>query len=212
MPARKSEPIIASARTLFLERGYDGTSLDDVAAASGVSKTTVYSNFRDKQTLFARVLDEATSRADAIHADLHAPLGGDEPVEDRLREFGRNLVAGVLQPDVVALRRLAVTEALRFPALAATYWDRGPAPTVALLTEALTACRDRGELDLDDPAAAALGLAYGLTGPPQDRALLTPDSPMTAAEVDAHVAHVVATFTRAYAPPLGHDHEDPSRS
>jgi TetR/AcrR family transcriptional regulator, mexJK operon transcriptional repressor len=200
MPARKSEPIIASAKKLFLERGYDGTSLDDVAAASGVSKTTVYSNFQDKETLFARVLDQATSRAEAIHAELHAPLVGDGPVEDRLREFGRRLLAGVLQPDVVALRRLAITEALRFPALAATYWDRGPAPTVALLTEALTACRDRGELDLDEPAAAALGLAYALTGPPQDRALLTPDSPMTDAEVDAHVDHAITTFVRAYAP------------
>lgn len=199
MPARKSEPIIASARTLFLERGYDGTSLDDVAAASGVSKTTVYSNFHDKETLFARVLDEATSRADEIHTAVHAPLDGEEPVADRLREFGRRLVTGILQPDVVALRRLAVTEATRFPALAATYWDRGPAPTVAMLTEALTRCRDRGELDVDDPGAAALGLAYALTGPPQDRALLTPDSPMPAADVDAHVDHVVAAFVRAYA-------------
>lgn len=200
MPVRKSEPIIASATRLFLERGYDGTSLDDVAAASGVSKTTVYSNFRDKQTLFTRILDQITARAEEVLTQLHAPLGGEEPVADRLREFGRRLVAGILQPDVVALRRLAVTEALRFPALVATYWDRAPARTVALLTEALAACRERGELDLDDPAAAALGLAYALTGPPQDRALLTPDSPMPAAEVDAHVEHVVTTFVRAYAP------------
>lgn len=200
MPARKSEPIIASARALFLERGYDGTSLDDVAAASGVSKTTVYSNFRDKETLFARVLEEVTARAEAILTRLHAPLAGDDPVEVRLREFGDRLVGGVLQPDVVALRRLAITEALRFPALVATYWDRGPGRTVALLAEALSTCHDRGELDVGDPATAALGLAYALTGPPQDRALLTPDSPMTAAEVDAHVGHVVTAFVRAYAP------------
>lgn len=201
MRPRKSEAIIASARELFLARGYDGTSLDDVAAASGVSKTTVYSNFADKEALFGQVLDGATERAAEIMARMSAPLDGDGPLGDRLRAFARQLVAGVLRPDVVALRRLAVSEATRFPALASRYWDRGPGSTVRLLAEALRRAHDRGELAVDDPDAAAWCLAYTLTGPPQDRALLKPDLPMTDAEITTHVDHAVRAFVRAYAVP-----------
>jgi TetR/AcrR family transcriptional repressor of mexJK operon len=199
MAGRKGALILDTARQMFLERGYDATSLDDVAAASGVSKTTVYSNFADKEGLFSAVVLAVTERAEQIISELAATLSTDEPLPARLTAVARALAYGVLNPAVVQLRRLAIAEALRFPGIVTAYWERAPARTLALLTESFTQLTARGELDIDDPAVAAAIFAYAVLGPYQDQALLQPDRPLARADLDQHVGQVVAAFLRAYA-------------
>jgi TetR/AcrR family transcriptional regulator, mexJK operon transcriptional repressor len=198
MAARKGPLILDAARQMFLERGYDETSLDEVAAASGVSKTTVYNNFGDKEALFRAVVLAVTEHAEQIIADLASILRGPEPAAERLARAARALAYGVLSPAVVQLRRLAISEALRFPGIISEYWDRAPARTLALLAESFAAMTAAGELGIDDPAAAARFFAYAVLGPHQDRALLQPGRPPTRAELDEHVSVVVAAFLRAY--------------
>ena len=200
MAGRKGALILDTARQMFLDRGYDATSLDDVAAASGVSKTTVYNNFEDKETLFRAVVLAVTERAEQIISELGATLRGDEPVAARLTAVARVLAYGVLNPAVVQLRRLAISEALRFPDIVTAYWDRAPARTLALLTESFAQMAAQGELDTGDPAAAAALFAYAVLGPHQDQALLQPNRRLTRSDLDEHVDHVVAAFLRAYAP------------
>jgi TetR/AcrR family transcriptional regulator, mexJK operon transcriptional repressor len=204
MAGRKGALILDTARQMFLERGYDATSLDDVAAASGVSKTTVYNNFKDKEGLFSAVVLAVTERAEQIISELAATLNADVPLAARLTAVARALAYGVLNPAVVQLRRLAIAEALRFPAIVTAYWERAPARTLALLTESFTQLAARGELDIDDPAAAAAIFAYAVLGLYQDQALLQPDRPLARADLDQHVGQVVAAFLRAYAvtPPV----------
>ncbi len=199
MAGRKGALILDTARQMFLERGYDATSLDDVAAASGVSKTTVYNNFQDKEGLFSAVVLAVTERAEQIISELSATLSGDEPIAGRLTAVARALAYGVLNPAVVQLRRLAIAEALRFPGIVTAYWERAPARTLALLTESFTQLAARGQLDIDDPAAAAAIFAYAVLGLYQDQALLQPDRPLARADLDQHVGQVVAAFLRAYA-------------
>jgi TetR/AcrR family transcriptional regulator, mexJK operon transcriptional repressor len=200
MAGRKGALILETARQMFLDRGYDATSLDDVAAASGVSKTTVYNNFEDKEGLFNAVVLAVTERAEQIISELGPMLSQDGPLAGRLTAVARALAHGVLNPAVVQLRRLAIAEALRFPGLVTAYWDRAPARTLALLTEAFTNLAARGELAVDDPASAAAIFAYAVLGPHQDQALLQPDRPLARADIDEHVDQVVAAFLRAYAP------------
>jgi TetR/AcrR family transcriptional regulator, mexJK operon transcriptional repressor len=198
MAARKGPLILDAARQMFLERGYDETSLDDVAAASGVSKTTVYNNFGDKEALFRAVVLAVTEYAEQIITELGSILRGPEPAAERLTLVARTLAYGVLSPAVVQLRRLAISEALRFPGIVSEYWDRAPARTLALLTESFATMAARGELDVDDPAAAARLFAYAVLGPAQDQALLQPGRRPARAELDEHVGAVVAAFLRAY--------------
>jgi len=200
MAGRKGALILETARQMFLERGYDATSLDDVAAASGVSKTTVYNNFEDKEGLFSAVVLSVTERAEQIISELGTALRGDEPVAERLTSVARALAYGVLNPAVVQLRRLAISEALRFPDIVTAYWDRAPARTLALLTESFTQLAAQGELDTDDPASAAAIFAYAVLGLHQDQALLQPSRPLARADLDEHVGKVVTAFLRAYAP------------
>ena len=200
MAGRKGALILDTARQMFLERGYDATSLDDVAAASGVSKTTVYNNFRDKEGLFSAVVLTVTERAEQIISELAGTLDTDEPLAARLTAVARALAYGVLNPAVVQLRRLAIAEALRFPGIVTAYWERAPARTLALLTESFTQLAARGQLDIDDPAAAAAIFAYAVLGLYQDQALLQPDRQPGRGDLDQHVSQVVAAFLRAYAP------------
>lgn len=200
MAGRKGALILDTARQMFLERGYDATSLDDVAAASGVSKTTVYNNFEDKETLFRAVVLSVTERAEQIISELGATLGGRDPIAGRLTAVARVLAYGVLDPAVVQLRRLAISEALRFPDIVTAYWDRAPARTLTMLTESFAQMAAQGELDTGDPAAAAALFAYAVLSPYQDQALLQPNRQLTRSDLDEHVDHVVAAFLRAYSP------------
>ncbi|MCC6595535.1 MAG: helix-turn-helix transcriptional regulator, partial [Rhodanobacteraceae bacterium] len=54
----KRAAILAAAKRLFLDHGFEGTSMDSIAAEAGVSKLTVYSHFRDKETLFTAAIRE----------------------------------------------------------------------------------------------------------------------------------------------------------
>src|SRR6202044_1554954 len=198
MAARKGPLILDAARQMFLGRGYDETSLDDVAAASGVSKTTVYNNFGDKEALFRAVVLAVTEHAEQIIMELGSILRGPEPAAERLTLVARTLAYGVLSPAVVQLRRLAISEALRFPGIVSEYWDRAPARTLALLTESFATMAARGELDVDDPAAAARLFAYAVLGPAQDQALLQPGRRPARAELDEHVGVGGAACLRAY--------------
>src|ERR1700712_1017939 len=60
--ARRDERLIAVATRLFMERGFDATSIDAVAETAGVSKPTVYARYRDKRDLFTAVLRATIQR------------------------------------------------------------------------------------------------------------------------------------------------------
>lgn len=200
MRERKSAEILAAARELFLRNGFAATSIAAIASAAGVSKATVYSNFADKDALLITLLDSITTEATGILQHATAGLEGDATLRERFVAVGTALVAGVLRPEVLSLRRLAIAQASAFPKPVGEYWRRGPAATIELLTAHLERMHAAGELLVPDAHEAASQLAYALVGPLQDRALLSPAEPApTKAAVDAHVESTVDAFLRAYA-------------
>ena len=68
-----------AATKVFLERGFNGATLDDIAAEAGFSKGAVYSNFDDKDALFLALVDEEFARRlDLLRAALDEPDAGAE--------------------------------------------------------------------------------------------------------------------------------------
>src|ERR687888_464863 len=67
---RKRQAIMEAATQLFLENGYTGTSMDQIAARAMVSKLTVYKNFADKQQLFAAMTMTVAQAVDRRGAAL----------------------------------------------------------------------------------------------------------------------------------------------
>ena len=80
-PEQRRKLIVDAAGRLFGERGYDGTRLDDVAAAAGVTKPVLYRHFDGKTALYLALL--ARHRADLATFAGAVPAAG--PLEQRLR-------------------------------------------------------------------------------------------------------------------------------
>src|ERR1700692_185012 len=122
---RKRAAILGAAQQVFFANGYVGASMDLVAATAAVSKQTVYKHFGNKVALFREVVTNIVRARDAgITADMVAL--GEGSFEERLRTFARFFLRGVMQPDVLRLRRLVIGEAGRFPELGEAFYDLGP--------------------------------------------------------------------------------------
>ena len=196
---RKRQAIMDAATQAFLRDGYQGTSMDAVAAAAQVSKQTVYKHFLSKQQLFAEIVRATTSQAaDPVGEDARA-LGDSHDVGADLRDLGRRLLTLVMQPGILRLRRLVIAEAGRFPDLGRTFMEQGTGRTGQVLAAAFERLAARGELRLDDPALAAAQFNWLVLARPINEAMLlgrhdTPDP----AEIVRHVDDGVRMFMKAY--------------
>src|SRR4051794_32961180 len=135
-PGGKHAAIVRAATELFLRQGYQATSTEQIAAAAAASKQTVYNQFADKQALFAEIALGVSATADAFVDELAPAFAGIAAAGDvapALRVIARRYLAAVAHPQVLALRRLVISEAARFPDLAATYYERTPSRVLAAL-------------------------------------------------------------------------------
>jgi TetR/AcrR family transcriptional repressor of mexJK operon len=196
--ARKRRVIMEAATTLFLRKGYLGTSMDEVAALAAVSKQTVYKHFADKERLFTDIILGITDVASDFVEDVARTLHDTDDLEKDLRGLARRYVTSVVRPHVLQLRRLVVGESARFPELARTYHERAPERTVTALASSFQRLAERGHLRLDDPQLAANHFAYLVVGMPLDRALFRGDDSFTRAELERLADAGVGVFLAAY--------------
>lgn len=204
--ARKRQVIIQTATALFLRNGYHSTSMDQIAADAAVSKQTVYKNFADKEQLFSDIVLGVTKNSEAIIEELTSVLGSaDISTIDDLRtvltDLARSYLAGVLQPHILALRRLVIAEAERFPELARTYYEQGPGRAIELIARHLRALSERGLLQAGDPHLAAAHFAYLALAIPQDKAQFCPARQTSETERDRIATEAVRVFLAAYQQP-----------
>ncbi len=204
--ARKRQLIIETATALFLRNGYHSTSMDQIAAGAEVSKLTVYKNFADKEQLFSGIVLGVTKSSEAIIENLTAVLGSADirtldDLRTALTELARRYLDGVLQPRVLALRRLVIAEAERFPDLARGYYEQAPARAIQLIAGHLRDLADRGLLQVSDPDFAAAHFAYLTLAIPQDRAQFCPGERPGEAERNRIAAEAVRVFLAADQPP-----------
>jgi TetR/AcrR family transcriptional repressor of mexJK operon len=158
---RQRQAIVRAATEVFLRHGYRGATTDEVAARAAVSKQTVYKHFADKERLFAEVILETTVQvSEALSSAVAGTLEDAHDVRTALREVADGFLRGLLQPEVLRLRRLVIAEADRFPAVGRAWFDRGFDRALVILGEAMRKLADRGLLhNLSDPTLAAYQFA-----------------------------------------------------
>lgn len=138
---------------VFLEQGYVGTTMDRVAAAAGVSKPTVYSHFRDKETLFNALIEQwvQTKQWATLPQAMLQPSSASP--EEVLRQLANNILDCCIDdPEKITFIRLILGESGRFPALGRSFVQHMDRPMLDALTHYLSTCPD---LDLPDPAVSA---------------------------------------------------------
>ncbi len=200
---RKRAAILGAATTVFLRHGYLGTSMDEVAALAGVSKQTVYKHFADKESLFVEIVTTMVDEiSDPVHVEV-LELADSGDLQADLLDLARRLLARVVQPRLLDLRRLVIGESARFPELGRVFYERGPGRTIEALATAFAHLAHRNLLEIDDPAVAAAQFNWLIMSAPINQAMLLGPGWLPApSELDRHVAAGVDTFLSAHAPGL----------
>jgi TetR/AcrR family transcriptional repressor of mexJK operon len=202
--ARKRRAILSAATEVFLQHGYLGASMDDVAARAAVSKQTVYKQFADKQHLFAEIILGTTLQVvDGFARAFTNTLDEATDVRQAFRDLARRFLDTLLQPDVLRLRRLVLAEADRFPDISAAWFDGAFHRSMELLGESMTRLADRGMLrELPDPALAAYQFAGLVMYKPMNQAMFAGTRAQPAADELEHIADRAAeVFLAAYGRP-----------
>jgi AcrR family transcriptional regulator len=197
--ARKRRAILEAATEAFLRNGFRGTSMDEIAARAAVSKQTVYKHFADKGQLFQEIVTNTVDEAsDPVQAEVRS-LQDSGDLEADLRDLARRQLAKVMQPRLLALRRLVIAEAGRFPELGRVFYERGPGRTMAALADTFERLAARGVLNIEDPQLAAAHFNWLIMSSPLNEAmLLGREKPPPGAELDRHVRTGVRVFLAAY--------------
>lgn len=193
----KRQALLDSAARLFLEQGFERTTVDAIAARAGVSKLTVYSHFDGKDGLFkALIAEKCGEHFEAREFTALAPLGPREA----LTRVAKGFLSLMFHPDVVALHRVLMNAASHGSSMNQTFWDSGPAPTIDSLAALLGRFDANGELRVPRPAAAADQFLSMLKGVEHLRVLLNVGEVPGSRRLKALAEDTVDMFLRAYAP------------
>lgn len=190
---QKRTAIIDAATRLFLDSGYDGTSLARIAEAAGVSKATLFKQFPTKAALFDAIVSESWKIED--QDEPHPPEGD---LKAGLTSIGRRYAAMLTRPGMAALFRIVIAELPRFPELGETHFNRGKMPYFDSVRRYLDAENGAGTASLDDTEMATtqfLGMISNYVFWP--RLLLLDYSP-SATEMDEAVHEAVRTMISRY--------------
>jgi len=194
----KRAAILEAAERMFLQQGYEGVSMDQIAAEAGVSKLTVYSHFGDKDALFTEAA--AAYCEQQMPASIFEPSPG-TPIRQRLGEVAEAFFAMVGSPEAIAGHRLLCTPQMVEKRLAQRFWQSGPERVQAAFAALLRRRMETGDLDIDaervDTAAAQFFVL--LKGDLHQRMVFDcEDAGACAAQRRAHLDASVDMFLRAY--------------
>lgn len=201
-PGRPKDPgkraaILEAAKGLFMARGYEGTAMDTVAQAAGVSKLTVYSHFQDKESLFSEAVQACCE--ELLPADLFvARFEG--PMRDQLLRIARALFRLVTSDEAIAVHRIMSQPLPDGSPLPQLFWEAGPKRVQEAFARFLRAEVDAGELQVPDCAVAASQFLALLKGEHHARLVCGCPSPLTGAQLESHLEATVDMFLRAYGP------------
>ncbi len=176
---------------LFLRDGFAATSIEVIAGTAGVSKRTLYARFTAKEAVFVAVVRRLIG---TWLEGFDAAIEGAPSLEAALLAAGRRMLAVALTPAALALHRLVVAEAGRFPELAAALRDGGARSGIERL------CRVMHTHWPDASPARLVFLAeqfqHLILAGPQARAMGLGES-LNAIALDTWCVNSVALFLRA---------------
>ena len=195
---RRYSKLLQTARELFAEKGYERTSLDQLVARAGGSKSSIYAYFQDKEGLFRAVMDD-------MMEDLLSPL---ESPGDDFDDFGSRLCAVanrtlevLTSPTGISFVRLVHAEASRHPQLGENYFRNGPERAINELARTLEAETKLGRLLIENPKKTARLFWGMMLFIPMTERMCGVTEPMSPRQRRSHVAYVVDEFITRFAAP-----------
>jgi AcrR family transcriptional regulator len=191
------ERILDAAAKVFLERGFEGASVEEIADVARAGKPTIYARFPGKEALFAAVMARKVRQTTSSHESI-LPTGA--TIEERLASIAMAILRNVLVADTVGLIRAAVAEARRFPDLAASVHRMGRQRGTEAVAQLLGELPESDQLPAfaaDRRVATARHFIDLVLLPMLIRALFGEHLTALCAEIGPHVARTVAFFLAA---------------
>jgi TetR/AcrR family transcriptional regulator, mexJK operon transcriptional repressor len=195
----KRAAILEAAQRMFTLHGYDGASMDQIAAEAGVSKLTVYSHFGDKDTLF---VEAVRGVCEALMPDLFI-AEAEGPLRPQLTAIATAFFALITSDEALSMHRMMMTQGSD-EHVRQMFWQAGPERVQSAFSDFLQARVRAGELAVPDIRRAASQFFCLLKGELHMRMASGLGDTPAQAEVDAHIAATVELFLRAYAADRGH--------
>src|ERR1700755_2938143 len=147
----KRRQILDGARKVFMDLGFDGASMGEIARSAGVSKGTLYVYFADKNRLFEAIVEEETLEQGNIAFNF-------DPARDvptTLKEFGQAYIQLLCQPRGGSAIRTVMAIAERMPDVGRRYYEHALAQTIDRLAPYLEVHVTADELAIGDSQLAA---------------------------------------------------------
>lgn len=195
---RKRRLLLQAATEVFLDKGFDSTTMDDVATRAAVSKPTVYKYFSDKERLFAEIVRATTGEIDDLVRVVAETMSTQRVLEDGLAELARQFIAALMQPRVLRLRRLIMANAERFPDVGRSWYEQGFERVLNTLATSFKSLAERNLLHGNDPLLAANHFVGLLLWIPVNKAMFTGEYRSDPEELERLALRAVRAFLEGY--------------
>ena len=191
---RRNE-IMDVAVQVLLEKGYQDTSMLEIARRSCASKETLYRWFKDKQGLFEAIIGR---NANCVQSVLRNNLETRTDTESVLRSFGSALLELLLGDEAVAINRAAISQSPSNLSLAKIIVTKGRNETLPLFVDYLAQQINNGVLIQTSPSKAAQDFFGLLVGDKQVQRLLGLEPAPSRLEVERQSLYATKLFLRLY--------------
>jgi TetR/AcrR family transcriptional repressor of mexJK operon len=195
----RDDEILRAAFAVFTEKGFHGATMLDVASRARASKTTLYARFESKEALFQALIAWGTRRG----ADVLDSVVSDQALDPMtaLHLFAARMLSQMVQPEKLALFRIAVAEGGRLPEVGKIFSSFTRDHGVRLGQTLAKRLVEQGIIEIGDPEEYGHSFIGLLQGELFTRALLGVTPPPSSQEIERHARRAMTRLIRAFAPP-----------
>jgi TetR/AcrR family transcriptional repressor of mexJK operon len=187
---QRHDLLLNAALDIFLERGFEAATIDEIATHVGMSKRTVYTRYKDKAALFEAAVRRAIERYTIPRAIVEAAATDD--LEETLTAIARLRIANLAMPVATKLQRILIAQSYRFPALFHVAFEQGAGPTIDVLSDLFERHIAMGEIVVAEPRRAATAFLSLVVGGPAR--IIVSGNMLDEAEVATRVRFAVGLF------------------
>lgn len=194
----KSRQILQAATEIFLGHGFSAATTDMIQKQAKVSKATLYQCFPNKEALFAAVIEDRCLQMEQALRSIDTHF---QDIRGSLTDLGTTYLRFILSPQSLALFRISIAEAPRFPQLARQFYLSGPRGIVKIIAAELEKAAENRQVEMQQfgyETSASLFIGM-LRCEIQTEYLTHPDAHASDVQVDYWVNAAVFTFMKAFA-------------
>jgi TetR/AcrR family transcriptional regulator, mexJK operon transcriptional repressor len=194
---QRRERIVRLTWPLFLKKGYDNVSIDEIISVVGGSKATIYAWFDGKKGLFEAVVRQ---KCEDVVLAIHTNTTGS--LEAQLTAIGRSFLEMVLSQPILEFHRLMVSIGRTFPETGRLFYESGPASAYNIVATWIAKQQAAGRIANDDPNRLAVLFLDMLIGEHQLSALTGMTRSPRREKIDDTVGLAVNVFLRGCTAPV----------